>query len=140
MPTAFHDRPALIRKGWNTFWSQSSLYITPQLVFTLTSIISLWKLNTALADVPQENTKGININGIVISTTKQLRSHMDRSTNNRCTHHCLWFAEAKVSDLASIVFIQLQINQVAKTISKCSEREFTRTFLSLTSLWIRPWL
>jgi hypothetical protein len=62
----------------------------------------------ASTDVPKQDTKGVNVNTVVIATGKQLWCHVDRRTNNAPTHHGLWFAKTQVGDFSSVSFVQLK--------------------------------
>lgn len=57
---------------------------------------------------PEENTKCIDINRVVIAAREQLRCHVDWSANNGTRHHRFWLAETEVCDLAAILVVQLK--------------------------------
>lgn len=41
-------------------------------------------------------------------TCKELWSHVDGGSNDAAGHHGLWFAEAQIGDLCTILFVQLE--------------------------------
>lgn len=41
-------------------------------------------------------------------TCKQLWSHVDGGPNNATRHHGLWFTEAQVGDLCTVLLVQLE--------------------------------
>ena len=59
------------------------------------------------ADVPEKNPKGIYINTVIISTSEELRRHVDWGTHYATTHHCLRLAETQVGQLATVGLVQL---------------------------------
>lgn len=107
MPTVAHQHPAVLLKDLELLWPQTTTHFMPQLILAVTAVIDRRQFDLVAADVPEENSEGIDIDGSRVRAIEQLRCHVDRCAHQRHCHHGFRLAKAKVGQLATVVSVQL---------------------------------
>ena len=79
----------------------------PEHLFAGASLEQAGQMNRAGADIPEEDTEGVDVNTVVVLAREQFWCHVNRSAHHAPRHHRLWLAEAKVRQLSTIVIIEL---------------------------------
>lgn len=85
----------------------------PQHLFAGTSVELRRQTYASSADIPKQDAERVDVDAVVVSTSEQLRGHVDRCSDDASGHHRLRFTKAKVGQLPAIVFVQLEIKTVA---------------------------
>lgn len=66
MPTRCHKLPAICVKPRQPFWSQTLPHCRPELLLVTAGIESPGKFCVVGTDVPEEDSKGIDVYGVVV--------------------------------------------------------------------------
>lgn len=66
-----------------------------------------WQFGVIGTNVPEQDTKGVDVDRVVVRTSKEFRCHVDGGTDYGACHHGLWLGETKVRQRTAIVVIKL---------------------------------
>src|SRR6218665_1136142 len=85
----------------------TSFDVHPEHFFTDAAVEVRRKTDASSTDVPEENSKCIDINTVVVASGKQFGGHVDWSSYDAAGHHRLGLAESEICQLPSVFIIQL---------------------------------
>ena len=107
MPTRRHQLPTIRVESRQLLRPQSFPNSSPELLLVLASVKGSREFRVVGADVPEEDSEGVNVYGIVVGTSKKFRCHVDGCFDNGTCHHGLRFAESKICEGATILIVKL---------------------------------
>lgn len=106
IPAGFHQLPAFLIKAGQPLGPRAFFNVIPQLVLAGAFLKGLWEFDRASAEIPEQDSKGIDIHRIIILSCKELRGHVDGGSYDAAGHHGLWLTEAQVCDLGPVLLVQ----------------------------------
>ena len=96
MPTSRHQLPAISVESRQPLRPKTFTYCRPELLFVLTSVKSAREFGVVGANVPEKDSESVNVDSIVVGTTKEFWCHVDGSADYGTCHHCFRLAKSKI--------------------------------------------
>ncbi len=111
-PARCHQLPAVRVEPGQPLWSQPLAHGRPELFLVAAGIKRPWEFGVVGADVPEEDSEGVDVDGIVVQPTEEFGGHVDGGSHDGACHHGLRLAEAQIRQAAPVAAVQLDVNTV----------------------------
>ena len=107
MPTRRHEFPAIRVESRQPLRPQALSYGRPKLLLVLTGVKCSREFRIVGADVPEEDSKGVDVYCVVVGTGEKFGGHVNGRADDSTSHHSLRFAETEIRECTSVLIVKL---------------------------------